>query len=52
MVRLALETAMRQSELVDLSSEDIDLTERVVLLRERNNGTARTYRCPHELSKC
>ena len=42
MVRLALETAMRQGELVDLSWEDIDLAKRVALLRETKNGTART----------
>ena len=42
MVRLAIETAMRQGELVDLSWEDIDLGRRVILLRETKNGTART----------
>jgi integrase len=42
MVRLALETAMRQGELVDLSFDDVDLAKRVVLLRETKNGTART----------
>lgn len=42
MVRLALETAMRQGELLDLRREDVDLPKRVVLLRETKNGTART----------
>jgi integrase len=42
MVRLALETAMRQGELVGLRRSDIDLAKRVVFLRETKNGTART----------
>lgn len=42
MVRLALETAMRQGELVSLRWPDIDLPRRVVLLRETKNGSART----------
>lgn len=42
MVRLALETAMRQGELVSLRWSDINLAKRVVLLRETKSGTART----------
>lgn len=42
MVRLALETAMRQGELVELTWERVDLAKRTVLLRETKNGTART----------
>lgn len=42
MVRIALETAMRQGELVDLTWSDIDLMKRVALLRQTKNGTART----------
>jgi integrase len=42
MVRLALETAMRQGELIALGRSDIDLAKRVVLLRATKNGTART----------
>ena len=42
MVRLALETAMRQGELVELTWEGVDLAKRVVLLPKTKNGTART----------
>lgn len=42
MVRLALETAMRQGELFQLMWEDIDLKKQVARLRETKNGDARS----------
>jgi integrase len=42
MVRLAMATAMRQGEMVDLMWSDIDLDRRTAVLRETKNGTTRT----------
>jgi integrase len=41
-VRLALETAMRQGELVALRWENVDLTRRIAHLPDTKNGEART----------
>jgi len=41
-VRLALETAMRQSELVGLRWEHVDHTRRIAHLTDTKNGEART----------
>jgi len=41
-VRLALETAMRQGELVGLRWEHVDLTRRIAHLPDTKNGEART----------
>jgi integrase len=41
-LRLALETAMRQGELVNLRWEHIDLTRRITYLPDTKNGEART----------
>ncbi len=41
-VRLALETAMRQGELIGLRWEHIDLTRRIAHLPQTKNGEART----------
>lgn len=40
-VRLAVATAMRQGELLNLAWKDVDLENRVALLRETKNGEAR-----------
>ena len=42
MVRLALATAMRQGEMVDLAWPDIDFDRRTAILRETKNGTTRS----------
>ena len=42
LVRLALETAMRRSELLGLSWEHIDLGRRTIFLQMTKNGTSRT----------
>lgn len=42
LVLFALETAMRRSELLSLTWENVDLKKRVALLPETKNGTART----------
>lgn len=40
-IELAIETAMRRSELANLDWEDVDLTQRVIRLRKTKNGTTR-----------
>ncbi|AWU94830.1 tyrosine-type recombinase/integrase [Azospirillum ramasamyi] len=42
MVRLALATAMRQGELVGLTWQHVNLTNRTILLRDTKNGETRT----------
>lgn len=42
MVRLALETAMRQGEFVGLAWDDVNLDRRTIFLRETKNGSSRT----------
>jgi len=42
LVKLALETAMRRSELLGLRWEDIDLQKRTLFLKLTKNGTSRT----------
>lgn len=42
LVRLALETAMRQGELLDLTWENVHLAKRIVVLPDTKNGLPRT----------
>lgn len=50
-VRLALETGMRCSEITGLSRPQIDLNRRVVRLQQTKNGSSRTVPLTHEATR-